>query len=95
MLFKEFRKQTSFILQGLALTRLRCAYEIKETNDSGAHRAVWVYVWSLQCYSDAVEKYEDQHYMIKHFVGNHLLAHHSEPVDTVERDAWIGKRPPP
>lgn len=65
----------------------------------GTHCAVWVYVWSLQCYSDAVEKYEDQHHMIKHFMGNDLLAHHSEPADTggakYASDSWVSKRLPP
>lgn len=49
------------------------------------HGAVRIYVWSLQGYCNAVEKYEDQHHMIKHFVGNDLLAHHSEPGEMEER----------
>lgn len=49
------------------------------------HGAVRIYVWSLQCYCNAVEKYEDQYHMIKHFVGNDLLAHHSEPGGMEER----------
>lgn len=76
-------------MQGLALTRLRSGCWIKEENDSGTHCAVWVYVWSLQCYSDAVEKYEDQHHVIKHFVGNDLLAHHSEPEEMVGKKIYI------
>lgn len=46
---------------------------------NASHRAQGVDVWSLQSYGDAVEEDKDQHHVVKHFVGNDLLACHSEP----------------
>lgn len=46
---------------------------------NASHRAQGVDVWSLQSYGDAVEEDKDQHHVVEHFVGNDLLAHHSEP----------------
>lgn len=54
-----------------------------------SHRAQGVDVWSLQSYGDAVEEDEDQHHVVKHFVGNDLLACGSEPGERwEEQNLW-------
>lgn len=52
---------------------------------NASHCAQGVNVWSLQSYGDAVEEDEDQHHVVKHFVGNDLLARHSEPGERWEK----------